>query len=54
VTFARLSSNNPAALLAGKQLLDAYRIVATHERGHFAQAQRVLAMRGFPAAAGGA
>ena len=43
---------SPVARFVTYSLLDACRIVATHERRHFAQAERVLRRPGFPAAAG--
>ena len=43
---------SPVARFVTYSLLDACRIVATHERRHFAQAERVLRRPSFPAAAG--
>ena len=43
---------SPVARFVTYSLLDACRLVATHERRHFAQAERVLRRPGFPAAAG--
>lgn len=50
----RVVVTSPVARFVTYNLLDACRIVATHERRHLAQAERVLRRPGFPAAAAGA
>ena len=47
----RVVVTSPVSRFVTYNLLDACRIVATHERRHFAQAERVLKHPGFPAAA---
>lgn len=39
---------SPAAAIVTYSLMDAYRIIAVHERRHFQQAQRVTEESGFP------
>ena len=51
VDLKRIVVTSPVARFVTYSLLDACRIVATHERRHFAQAERVLSRPGFPAAA---
>jgi hypothetical protein len=46
---ARIIITSPVSKLVVYSLLDAYRILVVHERRHFAQAQRVMTMNGFPA-----
>lgn len=42
---------SPALSFVAYSLMDAYRIIVTHERRHFQQAQRVAAEPGFPKSA---
>ena len=44
----RIVITSPAASLITYSLMDAYRIIAVHERRHFQQAQRVTEESGFP------
>jgi hypothetical protein len=39
---------SPVTKVVTYSLLDAYRIIAAHERRHFEQARRVMEMPGFP------
>lgn len=41
---------SPIASVVTYSLLDGYRIIVTHERRHFLQAERVMAAEGFPGA----
>jgi hypothetical protein len=43
---------SPVAVFVTYTMLDAYRIIVTHERLHIAQARRVLNAPDFPAAVG--
>jgi hypothetical protein len=45
----RIVITSPAAAVVTYSLMDAYRIIAVHERRHFQQAQRVTEESGFPA-----
>lgn len=45
----RIVIPSPAASVVTYSLMDAYRIIAVHERRHFQQAQRVTEESGFPA-----
>lgn len=54
VDVERVVVTSPVARFVTYNLLDACRIVATHERRHFAQAERVLRRRDFPRAGAGA
>ena len=40
---------SPVSSLVTYSLMDGYRIIVTHERRHFLQAERVVASKGFPA-----
>jgi len=44
----RIVITSPAASVVAYSLMDAYRIIAVHERRHFQQAQRVTDESGFP------
>ncbi len=44
----RIVITSPASSAVTYSLMDAYRIIAVHERRHFQQAQRVTAESGFP------
>jgi hypothetical protein len=44
----RIVITSPAAAVVTYSLMDAYRIIAVHERRHFQQAQRVTEESGFP------
>ena len=46
---ARVVITSPFAGAIVYSLLDAFRLIVAHERRHFAQAQRVMEMSGFPA-----
>jgi len=48
--LARTIVTSPVSAVATYSLLDAYRIVAAHERKHCEQARRVTEAEGFPAA----
>lgn len=50
VDLRRTMVTSPVAAVATYSLLDAYRIVAAHERKHFEQARRVTEETGFPRA----
>ncbi len=45
----RIVITSPALSFVAYSLMDAYRIIAVHERRHFQQAQRVTEESGFPA-----
>jgi len=45
---ARIVITSPASSMVAYSLMDAYRIIAVHERRHFQQAQRVTEESGFP------
>ena len=45
----RVVITSPFADAIVYSLLDAFRLIVAHERRHFAQAQRVMEMNGFPA-----
>ena len=45
----RIVITSPVASVVAYSLMDAYRIIAVHERRHFQQAQRVTKESGFPA-----
>ena len=45
----RIVITSPAVSVVAYSLMDAYRIIAVHERRHFQQAQRVTQESGFPA-----
>jgi hypothetical protein len=45
----RIVITSPVASVVAYSLMDAYRIIAVHERRHFQQAQRVTEESGFPA-----
>ena len=44
----RIVITSPAVSVVAYSLMDAYRIIAVHERRHFQQAQRVIEESGFP------
>jgi len=44
----RIVITSPAVSVVAYSLMDAYRIIAVHERRHFQQAQRVTEESGFP------
>lgn len=44
----RITITSPVAGIVTYSLMDGYRIVVTHEQGHFAQATRVTESSGFP------
>jgi hypothetical protein len=45
----RIVITSPIASIVTYSLLDGYRIIVTHERRHFRQAERVMKAEGFPA-----
>ena len=46
----KITISSPVSNLITYSLLDAYRIIVTHEKRHFLQSLRVLEMKGFPQA----